>query len=146
MRSSTKLGALVVAAATTAGLLAAPAGAADPVHPVVYLGVAGGSKVVALDGTVTSGLTAQSGIEGFTLPNSASNNVAGAHMGPIVSTGAITTSENATQQGTGAELVSHSKTLGLDLLNGVITADVAETTGTADFDGSSTLTASTHTT
>lgn len=141
----TKLGGLAVAAATTVGLLAGPAAAADPAHPVIYLGLAAGTSVSAADNTVVSSPTAQSYVQGFVLPQSGSNDIADAHVGTLLSTGAITTNEAATEQGSGAQLVSHAKTLGLNLLNGLITADVADTTSTAVFDGS-TLTAGTTTT
>lgn len=147
MRTSTKLGAVVATVVATVGLLAAPtpAGASDPAHPIIYLGVAGGSKVTALDGTVTSDLTALSYLQGITVPASSHNDIAEGHIGTLLNTGAVTTNETAAAHGSGSELVSHAKTLGVSLLNGLITADAVDTTGTAIFDGS-TLTASTHTT
>jgi hypothetical protein len=147
MRSSTKLGAFVATAVTAVGLLAAPgpAGAADPAHPIIYLGVAGGSKVTAIDGTVTSDLTAPSALQGILVPNSTSNNIATGHVGDVLDTGAITTDETASVHGSGADIVSHAKTLGVNLLNSLVTVDAVDTVGTAVFDGS-TIDASTHTT
>jgi hypothetical protein len=147
MRSSTKLGAFIAVTATAVGLLTSSgaAGAADPTHPIIYLGAAGGSKVTALDGTVTSDLTALSVLQGITVPNSSHNDIAEAHVGDLLATGAITTSETASAAGSGAELVSHAKTLGVSLLKGLITVDAVETNGTSVFDGS-TIDASTHTT
>lgn len=144
MRTSTKLGALVAVAATTAGLLAAPA-VADPAHPVIYLGVAAGSKITALDGTVTSDLTAPSALQGITVPAAANNNIATAHVGDLLETGAVTTDETASAQGTGAKILSHAKTLGVSLLNGLVTVDAVDTTGSALFDGAA-IDAATHTT
>lgn len=134
MRLSTRLGAVVAALATTIGLAAAPA-AASATHPVLYLAAAGGSEVKAANGLVTSGLTAASGIQGLVLPASNSNDIADTHVGNVLSTGAITTNVSAQSNGPGATLTAHSKTLGVNLLNGLITADVAETTATANFDG-----------
>jgi hypothetical protein len=145
MRTSRKLGVILAAAATAAGVVAGPAVAADPIHPIVYLSVAGGSKVQALDGTVVSDLTAQSGLQGYIVPNSTSNDIAQAHVGELVSTGEITTDNTATAFGGGDKLVSHARTVGLNLLNGLITADAVDTTGTATFDGSADLEASTTT-
>lgn len=144
MRTSTKFGALVAALATTIGLLAVPA-AADPAHPVIYLGFSAGTEVKALDGTITSGPTALSYLQDFLVPRSSHNNTAAVHVGELLNTGEVTTDETATEHGDGAQLVSHARTAGLSLLNGAITAAAVDTTATGVFDGT-TLSASTDTT
>lgn len=135
MRTITKLGGLTAITALTAGLLAGPAAAARS-HPVLYLGVAGGSKVTLLDGTVTSGYTAPSTVQGSTVPNSAHNSIATAAIPDLLSAGVITTNESVAAAGaTGTSLTSHAETADVDLLGGLITADAVDTTSTTTFTG-----------
>lgn len=139
--SPTRLGSLAAAATTMAAvaatLLGAPAAGAASTHPVIYLGVAAGTSVKAADGTVTSGPTAASTLQGVAVPASAHSNLAGATVGALISTGAIATNQDVAAFAGGAKLTSHAKTLGVNLLRGLVSADVVDTTSTASFNGTS---------
>lgn len=139
MRTSTKLGSFISAAAVTAltaGLLAVPAQAVTP-HPVLVVGGAGGSKVQAASGLVMSGLTAQSGINTITLPASAHNEIADGSVTGLLDAGAVTTREEAEQVGPGADITAKAHTANVSLLGGLLKLDAVDTTSTASYDGTS---------
>jgi hypothetical protein len=93
-----------------------------------YAAYSGGTLIRAVGTTISSDMTAQSAISGRALPNSARNSVATVKAGTLADVGAVTTSTTAAAYGDGVKITSHAKTLGVNLLNGAITADAVETT------------------
>lgn len=92
-----------------------------------YIGYSGGTQISALGTTISSDLTAQSGISGSKLPNSDSTNVAAVKVGTLANVGAVETSVTATAFGDGVRLVSKAQTGRVSLLNGLIRADAVTT-------------------
>lgn len=102
-----------------------------------YIGYSGGTQIQALGTTISSDLTAQSGISGSKLPNADSTNVAAVRAGTLASIGAVETSVTAAAFGDGVRLTSKAQTARINLLNGLIKADAVKTTNvsTATVDG-----------
>lgn len=119
---------LVVAAVAASVGVGATAVSAATVYP--FYASMGGSRVNVIGSTVSSGLTAQSSIQGITLPTSSSNRVANVAANGILSVGAITTSESATRTATGAQVVGTGQTAGVSLLGGLITIQAITTKAT----------------
>lgn len=114
-------------------------GAPVPAHADTgwsYLATAGGTKVTAFDGTVISDLTAQSGVTGGPTGRSSSNTVATAEVTGLLRTGMITTSARSAAVTDGVRVVSTAETLGVNLLDGLITADAIRTTASTTGTGS----------
>lgn len=116
---SAKVGVGLVVGAVAASVGAfATAASAGPVYS--FYASMGGSKVDVVGSTVNSGLTAQSSIQGVTLPTSKSNTVANVNANGLLSVGAITTAEQASKTATGATVVGTGHTAGVSLLGGLI--------------------------
>jgi hypothetical protein len=111
--------------ALTAVVFTSPAANAAPRYN--YVGWAGGTLIRAVGSTVTSDLTSQSYVAGIKVPNAAQNNVASVHVGDIANTGEVETSERVKRFDGGVKLISRGRTVGIDLLDGLITADAAIT-------------------
>ena len=98
----------------------------------IFTGSAGGSKVNAVNGTVTSDLTAQSGINTSKPGVTNSNEVLDANVLNLVTAGVIDTSvSSSTPPGGGQEVTSHARTANVSLLGGAITAKAVDTIATA---------------
>jgi hypothetical protein len=98
-----------------------------------FVGWSGGSIVRAVNNTVTSALTAASSIEGPTIGAADSNSLAAASIPSLASLGAITTNASSGAIPGGVQVISHAKTTGVNLLNGLITANAVDTTAIAKF-------------
>jgi hypothetical protein len=119
----------VALAAMVVSLIAPPASAATLSYN--YFAYSGGSIIRALGTTISSDLTAQSGISGTAVPNSNSNKVASAKVDGLLSLGGVQTKTSSAASGLdGIQLTSDSQTLGVSLLNGLITADAVTTHNT----------------
>ncbi|MDP3968393.1 MAG: choice-of-anchor P family protein [Nocardioides sp.] len=104
----------------------APAVAALPKYN--YVAYSGGSLIRALGTTISSDLTAMSAISGAAVPNSSTNQVAVVDAAPLARLGVIETSTRAAEFGDGVRITSKARTAGVNLLDGLLTADAVETT------------------
>lgn len=105
---------------------------------VAYKGIAFGTQVSGLDDAVTSGRTASSSISCTTEGGqNVTRDVAGADLGEVGTVGAVNTSAR-TSEGSGTQQMStQSKTAGINLLGGRITADAVQVDATAKARGGS---------
>ncbi len=127
-KTLTALAVMLMAVVTLSGAIT-PAQAASGYS---YFAYAGGTKINAVGATVASDLTAQSGIIGSKIPNSASNSIATVNAADtLLNTGVVTTSMNATTVTNGVKIVGKAKTTGVSLLGGMIKVDAVDTVNTA---------------
>lgn len=126
----------------TVTLVATPAQAADVYY---YTSSSAVTEVSLVGGAVTSGPTAASSITGTTFPNASSNRLAKANVPGLVTVDALSTKQSATSTGSLDTITSRAQVAGVDLLNGLITADAVKTVNTLKDDGT-TGTGSTSTT
>ncbi|GAA4809351.1 choice-of-anchor P family protein [Nocardioides caeni] len=104
----------------------APAQAA----PVWYYSASTGATYVnVLNSTVSSDLTAQTSISGGP-SKTAQNSTAAVDVSKLLSVGAAQTKTSAVNTGNEVTMTSWARTAGVNLLNGLITADALETTTT----------------
>lgn len=124
------------------GGLQAPASAATQWG---YIATAAGTQVKTGAGLVISSSTAQSAISGIKVPNSMTNSVATVAASGLLRTGAVETSATSRAVTGGTEVTSWARTAGVNVLNGLVTADaVTSTLSTiARPDGSTTTTGGT---
>jgi hypothetical protein len=130
MRIPKKTAVISAVAALTAALIAAkPAGATvtDP----QYIGWSGGTEVIALGGLVTSSLTSPSAIGTSDTGVTKTNSAASADVTNLLSVGAVSTSESTAAVSGGGQVISHARTAGVSLLNGLIKVAAVDTTLTA---------------
>ncbi len=128
MRGKMIIGAVAVAATSAAVLVGSEAAGASDFQ---FVGFAGGSYVRALNGTITSDLTAASNINGQTPGISDSNNAAGLSVPSLLTAGAVNTSTVSSAVPGGYKVVSESKTAGISALGGLITATAVDSISTA---------------
>jgi hypothetical protein len=94
-----------------------------------YAAYSGGTLVRAVGTTISSDLTAQSAVSGNFVPNSQTNRVASVHAGDLANAGVVETSVKAEAFGiNGVKTTSWARTLGVNLLGGLVKADAVETT------------------
>jgi len=123
---------IAVTAVTVAGTLAATetAGAATG---ILVVGSAGGSYVRALNSTVTSDVTALSGVNTLSSSATSTNTAASAVVSGVAAVGAISTSvkvtpiRNSSNAVIGKQMVSEVKTANVNLLGGSITIGAIDT-------------------
>ncbi|GAA3530718.1 hypothetical protein GCM10022234_29920 [Aeromicrobium panaciterrae] len=128
--------ATLTALATTLTLTTvANAAEPDPTTPYAYNTKAGGTYANALNGTVVSDLTSQSGISGEVYPNSNSNTIASAKVGGLATVDAVKTEVNATKEGDVTTTTANAETGKATLLNGLIKLDAIKTVTQAKRDG-----------
>jgi len=118
-----------VAVAIALGLVAVPVPAQADVQEWNYSANTGATYVKALGSTVQSDLTAQTFLNGGP-SRSTSNSTASAKVEKLVTAGAAETRINAVKTGGNINLTSYARVAGVNLLNGLITADAVETTVT----------------
>ncbi len=122
----------LAAAVSAVGLAVAggsAAGAAD--SDFLFYGDAQGARVKALSSTVTSQITAESGVFGGASPQSNSNSAAAVKVGGgFAAIGAVNTHTEIKQITGGWEVIATAETTGISLLNGAITATALTTTAT----------------
>ena len=123
----------VVTLAAGAVLTGANSSSAAGFPGFTYYANMGGSQAEVLGQTVTSGLTAQSGIQGVTFPSTDSNSIAAAKVTNILSLGAVTTSESATLVNGAAVVTASGETAGVNLLNGLVKIDAVKSSVTTTF-------------
>ncbi|HEX7739657.1 MAG TPA: choice-of-anchor P family protein [Marmoricola sp.] len=126
---------IAVAGGMVAALTALPVAANASTPTYGYVGYVGGTQITAVGMTVNSDFTAQSQLKGYK-PATDSNSIAKVKVGTLAKVGAITTDATDTAFGDGNQIVTHAKTAGVNLLNGLIKVDAVENTATAS--GSST--------
>jgi hypothetical protein len=102
---------------------------------------AGGTKITAVGTTISSDLTAESGVAGKS-PAADTNKVASVRVGGLVQTGAVTTDASAVKSGIGFKTTAHARTANINLLNGAIKVSAVDTTSTAESNGTDAPTAS----
>lgn len=119
---------LLSAALLTTAVVAISAPTATAAPRYNYVGWSGGTLIHAIGTTISSDLTAQSYVSGIIVPKGASNNVDYVRVGTLARTGGVETSEHVTKLDDGVKLRSYARTANASLLNGLITADVVETT------------------
>jgi hypothetical protein len=105
---------------------------------------AGGTKITAVGTTISSDLTAESGVTGKQ-PAADTNKVASVRVGGLVQTGAVTTDASAVRSGTGFKTTAHARTANVNLLNGAIKVSAVDTTSTAESNGTDPATGSSST-
>jgi hypothetical protein len=127
-----------------ASLLTAASGASAADVFSLYASMSG-SKVNVLGSTVTSGLTAQSSIQGNQFPVTSSNSLATVHVNSLLNLGAVTTSESGKLITGGAQVTADGQSAGVSLLGGLITIQAVTTHVTTTF-GASGATGDAHTT
>jgi hypothetical protein len=108
---------------------AAGASFADDVAFAFY-GNAAGARIHALSGTVTSSISAESGVYGGPSPQLNTNHAAAATLQGVATVGGVNTSSEIKQITGGWEVVATSQTAGLSILNGAIKATGVTTTAT----------------
>ena len=130
-----KLVAAIAAVTVAGGLLVSgtASSATSPPPGLAYMATMGGSQATVLGQTVTSDLTAQSRIQGASYPAAQENTVASAHVGSVVSLGAVSTAVAAKKVTGGAEVTALGETAGVNLLNGLVKIDAVKSTVTTDF-------------
>lgn len=123
---------LAIALALSIGLLVTAGGfnAATAASSYFYGAAAGGTQVKALGTTITSDLTSQSSITGAAVPNSDTNNVASVTAGTLADVGAVRTSTKSAAIAGGFSVTAREQTAGVNILNGLITADAVTSTHT----------------
>lgn len=141
----TRAVALLASASLVPILVSLPSTANAATATFAYGSYAGGTKIEALGTTITSDLTAQSAASGVAAQSS-TNNLAKVNVASLVSVGAITTDVTGSSFGDGTQVVAHAKTVGVSLLNGLIKADVIETTARTSASSTSSPDASSNTT
>lgn len=104
--------------------LQAPANAADAKWG--YVATAAGTTIKAGSGLVISNQTAQAAITGTAVPNSSKQSVATVSASGVVRTGVVETAATAKAVTGGTEIKSWARTAGVNVLNGLITADAVE--------------------
>jgi hypothetical protein len=129
MRATIIFGA-VAAGATVAALAAGSSPASGSTTPYLFAGYAGGSLVRAANNTVTSDLTAASNLNNSGLVSD-SNSAVSTSVANLLSTGGVNTSTVSRAITGGYEIVSESKTAGVSLLNGAVTATAIDTVSKA---------------
>jgi hypothetical protein len=123
---------LSAAALTTTAALAAVAAPAQAVPGFwVYNGASGGTQIYALGTAVTSGLTASSNLAGDDYPAAHQTEVASVSVPHLAVVGVVTSGQAATAIPGGYQISSRAQTASVNLLDGLITADALDTTGTA---------------
>ncbi|HWL49548.1 MAG TPA: choice-of-anchor P family protein [Acidimicrobiia bacterium] len=105
---------------------------------------AGGTKITAVGTTISSDLTAESGVAGKA-PAADTNKVASVRVAGLVQTGAVTTDASAVKSGIGFKTTAHSRTANVNLLNGLIKISAVDTTSTAESNGTTPATGSSST-
>lgn len=110
-----------------------------------YIASAGGTMIKTGSGLLISSQTAQSAISGTVVPNSSKQSVATVAASGVLRTGAVETA--ATSRGVigGIEIKSWARTAGVNVLNGLVTADAVTSnlTTVARPDGTQTVTGGT---
>ncbi len=123
-----KLAAIVTAGLVGASVALAPAPAAQAADVAyTYQAATGGTQVKLLGNTVRSDMTAASSVSGGPASASTKNSTAAVNVEGLVRAGAVETVTSATVEQSGTTLNSAARTAGLNLLNGLITADVVTT-------------------
>ena len=121
--------AAVAAALGVAVVGGGAAGAAD--SDFLFYGDAQGARVKALSNTVTSQITAESGVFGGASPQQNTNSAAAVNVGGGVATiGGVNTHTEIKQITGGWQVSATSQTTGISLLGGAITATALTTTAT----------------
>ena len=144
MRAKLKVLAVATAvAATTLSIQGMPQANAAT-ETFAHAAFAGGTKITAVGTTITSDLTAESGVLG-TQPAADTNKVASLRVGGLVQTGAVTTDASAVRSGIGFKTIAHARTANVSLLNGAIKVSAVDTTSTTESNGTDTPTASSST-
>lgn len=141
----TKIRALSITLVSGALVLAGLQPAQADTERLVYVAMAGGTKITALGTTVSSDLTAQSSIFGARTPASESNKVLNVFASGLASVRTVNTEVHATASGDGFRTVSYARTAGVSLLNGLIKVDAVETTSTVEGNSTSEPSASSST-
>lgn len=122
-----KFATIVVLTLVSAGVAGGPAPSAQAAGvSYTFQAATGGTQVKVLDGTAQSDLSAQSSVSGVKSSES-SNSTAAVNVEKLVSTGAIETVTKAAVEPAGTTLNSFARTTGVNLLNGLITANVVTT-------------------
>lgn len=124
------LTALTAVLATTAAITVAGSGAGASTV-TAYFGYAGGSQIKAADLRVTSELTSESTVSGTTKDASQNNSTVGLHVGGVLQANAVSTSAKLASVSGGRSVSSSAQTTGINVLNGLITADAVTTTSTS---------------
>lgn len=126
----------VVAAAAVGATVVAPSaifGANTNKHMVGY---AGGSAIKAVGSTIESDFTSESSLDTTQTGLTQANTLATATVPSVATIGTISTDVRTRDVGSsGVQLVSHARTVGVNLLDGAITAQVVDTTDTATVNG-----------
>jgi len=144
MRAKLKVLAVATAvAATTLSIQGMPQANAAT-ETFAHAAFAGGTKITAVGTTITSDLTAESGVLG-TQPAADTNKVASLRVGGLVQTGAVTTDASAVKSVIGFKTIAHARTANVSLLNGAIKVSAVDTTSTTESNGTDTPTASSST-
>jgi hypothetical protein len=144
MRAMLKsLAAVTAVAATTISLQGLPQANAAT-ETFAHVAYAGGTKISAVGTTVTSDLTAESGITGVQ-PASDTNKVASVRVNGLVQTGVVTTDASAVRSGKGFTTTAHAHTANVNLLNGLIKVSAVDTVSTAQSNGTDAPTANSST-
>lgn len=110
-----------------------------------YIASAGGTMIKTGSGLLISSQTAQSAISGTVVPNSSKQSVATVAASGVLRTGAIETAATTRAVIGGIEVKSWARTAGVNVLNGLITADAVTSnlTTIARPDGTQTVTGGT---
>jgi hypothetical protein len=135
----------IAAVASVVGLSVAGGGAAGAADSdFAFYGNAAGARIHALSGTVTSSVSAESGVYGGPSPQLDTNHAAGAVLQNVATVGGVNTSAEIKAVSGGWQVMATSQTTGLNILNGAIKASAVTTTATITEVGGN-LTTSVHT-
>jgi hypothetical protein len=121
---------MIAAVAAVGGAVVAgsAAGAAD--SDFLFFGDAMGTRILALNNTITSGGTAESGVFGGPSPQFNSNQTAAVNAQGIIATGAVNSQTQIKAITGGWKVIATAKTAGVSILNGAIRVDAITTTAT----------------
>jgi hypothetical protein len=130
MRGKSFVAGFTAVAAAAALSLAGGSGAGAADSDFLFYGDASGAIIHALSGTVTSQVSAESGVFGGPSPQTNTNHAAGATIQGIATVGAVNTSTEIKKITGGWEVQATSQTTGVSLLNGAIKATAITTVAT----------------
>lgn len=130
MRGKSLIAGITAVAAAAALSLVGGSGAGAADSDFLFYGDAQGARIHALNGTVTSQVTSESGVYGGPSPQFDDNHAAAAVLQNVAAVGAVNTSSEIKQINGGWMVQSTSQTSGVNILNGAIKATAITTVAT----------------
>ncbi|MDT4913671.1 MAG: hypothetical protein QOC66_2799 [Pseudonocardiales bacterium] len=121
-----------VTAVAVAGVVVGGSGAGAADSSLIYYGDAAGSRIQALNNTITSALTAESAVFGGASPQVSTNSTALVKAQNVLTVGAVSTKTEIRAIPGGWQVSANSRTTGINILNGAVRVDAVDTTATVN--------------